>query len=55
MLVLIMYIWMDKVWWDRLTPTQKEKFQQPCIDIIDEREQNDGTDYRLLISVNACR
>jgi len=49
------YVYMDKVWWDRLTPTQKEKFQQPCIDIIDEREQNDGTDYRLLISVNACR
>jgi hypothetical protein len=49
------YVYMDKVWWDRLTPTQKAKFQQPCIDIIDEREQNDGTDYRLLISVNACR
>ncbi len=49
------YVYMDKVWWDGLTPVQKENFQQPCIDIIDEREQNEGTDYRLLISVNACR
>jgi hypothetical protein len=49
------YIYLDRVWWDRLTPTQQEKFQQPCIDIIDERKQNEDTDYRLLITVTACR
>ena len=49
------YVYMDRVWWDSLTPTQQKKFQQQCIDIIDERKQNEGADYRLLITVTACR
>ena len=49
------YVYMDRVWWDSLTPAQQGNFQQSCIDIIDEREQNEGTDYRLLVKVSACR
>jgi hypothetical protein len=49
------YVYMDRVWWDSLTPTQQANFQQPCIDIVDERKQDGGTDYRLLVEVNACR
>jgi hypothetical protein len=43
------------VWWDRLTPAQQAGFQQACIDILDERKQSAGTDYRLLVNVTACR
>ena len=49
------YVYMDRVWWDNLTPAQQANFQQPCIDIVDEREQNNGSDYRLLVNVSACR
>jgi hypothetical protein len=49
------YIYMDKGWWESLTPGQQAKFQQRCMDIVDERKQTSGTDYRLLISVKACR
>jgi hypothetical protein len=49
------YVYMDRVWWDSLTPAKQANFQQPCIDIVDEREQNNGTDYRLLVNVGACR
>ena len=49
------YVYMDKVWWENLTHSQRENFEQSCIDIVDERRQNDGTDYRLLVNVSACR
>jgi hypothetical protein len=49
------YVYMDRVWWDNLTPAQRVSFQQPCIDIIEERKQNAGFDYRLLISLIGCR
>jgi hypothetical protein len=49
------YVYMDKVWWENLTHDQRVSFEQPCIDVVDERRQNDGTDYRLLINVGACR
>src|SRR4030042_1856946 len=29
------YVYMDRVWWDNLTPAQQANFQQPCIDIVD--------------------
>jgi hypothetical protein len=49
------YVFMDRVWWDGLTPTQQSTFQQSCIDIIDERRLGEGVDYRLLVDVHACR
>ena len=49
------YIYMDKVWWENLTHAQRVNFEQPCIDVVDERKQNDGADYRLLINVSACK
>jgi hypothetical protein len=49
------YVFMDRVWWDHLAPTQQAVFQQPCIDIIDERKQSGDTDYRLLVDVSACK
>ena len=49
------YVYMDKVWWEKLSDAQRENFYQPCIDIVDERKQNTNQDYRLLIEVSACR
>jgi hypothetical protein len=49
------YVYMDKIWWDSLTPAQRANFEQPCISVVDERKQNDSNDYRLLIDVAACK
>jgi hypothetical protein len=46
---------MDRIWWDGLTASQQERFQQPCIDILDEREQDGGGNYRLLVDVSGCK
>ncbi len=49
------YVYMDRIWWDLLTPAQQANFQQPCIDIVDEREQAGSGNYRLLVDVSACK
>ena len=49
------YVYMDRVWWDSLSPVKQNNFIQPCVDIVDERKQNEGADYRLLVYVNNCR
>jgi hypothetical protein len=49
------YVYMDNTWWDSLTTEQQAIFQQPCIDIIEERKQNESGNYRLLVNVSACR
>jgi hypothetical protein len=49
------YVYMDRTWWDQLTTDQQSTFQQPCIDIIDERRLGEGVDYRLLVNVSGCR
>jgi hypothetical protein len=49
------YVYMDKVWWDRLTPAQQVNFEQPCIDVMDQREQAGKDNYRLLVNVSGCR
>lgn len=49
------YIYMDNIWWQSLSPSQRANFQQPCTDIISEREQDQGTNYRILIDINACK
>jgi len=46
---------MDRTWWEGLTAAQQSGFKQPCIDIIDSREQDNKTNYRLLVDVSACR
>jgi len=49
------YIYMDRTWWEGLSAAQQSAFKQPCIDIIDSREQDNKTNYRLLVDVSACR
>ena len=49
------YVYMDRQWWDALTPTQQAYFRQPCVDILDERTQDEGQNIRLLIDVRACK
>jgi len=49
------YVYMDRIWWDSLTSTKQEIFLQPCVDIVDERKQNQGANYRLLVNVRNCK
>ena len=49
------YVYMDRIWWDLLSPAQQANFQQACIDIVDEREQAGSGNYRLLVDVSACK
>jgi hypothetical protein len=49
------YVYMSRVWWDKLTRTQQARFLAPCIDIVGERKTDDGTDYRLLVDVQGCK
>ncbi len=49
------YVYIDQTWWDGLTRSQQEYFQQPCVDILDQREQDDKKDFRLLIDISACK
>ncbi len=48
------FVYMDQTWWDGLTRSQQEYYQLPCVDIVDQREQDDKKDFRLLIDVSAC-
>jgi hypothetical protein len=49
------YVYMDKTWWDSLTPVQQSNFLQPCIDFIDERKEIVGINYSVLVDVSACK
>jgi hypothetical protein len=49
------YVYMDRIWWEGLTTPQQAAFQQPCVDIMDQREQENKKDFRLLIDVSACK
>jgi hypothetical protein len=49
------YIYIDNTWWESLNPAQQAYFQNPCVQIIDERSQDRGTDYRKLVYIRACR
>jgi hypothetical protein len=49
------YVYMDGIWWDGLNTIQQEYYQQPCVDVLDQREQKNKNDFRLLIDVSACK
>jgi hypothetical protein len=47
------YAYFERSYWMSLTSEQKETFQLPCIDIMEEEHQIDG-DYRVLMDLRAC-
>jgi hypothetical protein len=49
------YIYMDRQWWEALHPDQQAYFSQPCVDILDERQQDNNLNIRLLIDVSRCK
>jgi hypothetical protein len=49
------YIYFDKQWWSQLTMEQRLRFEQPCVDVLEERHTADGLDYRVLMDFQACR
>jgi hypothetical protein len=48
------HIYMDGEWWDGLSPVQRQAFEQPCVDIIEEKA-GEGAGVRLLIDIRGCK
>ena len=48
------YVYMDKAWWQQITPEQKQAFQQACVQPVVEQNP-DNKDFRWLLDVSACR
>ena len=48
------WVYFDKIWWSSLTREQQGRFQQPCVDVLDEWRSHDGLDYRVLMDLRAC-
>jgi len=48
------YIYMDEGWWNGLAPAQRQALEQPCMDIVEEKEVEEAG-VRLLIDVSGCR
>ncbi len=49
------YIYMDDQWWQRLSQTQRETFQQPCVRLVDEVKNNGGEKFRRLYNIQSCK
>ena len=48
------WIYFDKIWWNSLAKEQQLRFEQPCVDVLDEWRSADGLDYRVLMDLRAC-
>ena len=49
------YIYMDNQWWERLSPAQRETYQQPCVRLVDEVKNKSGEKFRRLYDIQACK
>jgi hypothetical protein len=48
------WVYFDKLWWSSLTQEQQLRFEQPCVDVLDEWRSSDELDYRVLMDVRDC-
>ncbi len=50
------YVYFDERWWRELSNDQRARFEQPCVNFMEERKQpvNIGVDYRILADISAC-
>jgi hypothetical protein len=48
------WVYFDKLWWSSLTLEQQRRFEQPCVDVLDEWPSSDGLDYRVLMDLRGC-
>ena len=48
------WIYFDKIWWNSLAKEQQLRFEQPCVDVLDEWRSADGLDYRVFMDLRAC-
>ncbi len=49
------YVYFDRPWWDGLTSAQRAAYQQPCVEILDKRQQDNHQNFRILFDVSACQ
>jgi hypothetical protein len=49
------YVYFDRPWWDGLTSAQQAAYQQPCVKTLDERQQDNHQNFRILFDVSACQ
>ena len=49
------YIYMDEQWWDRLSPAQRETYQQACVRLVNEVKNTTENKFRRLYDIQACR
>ena len=47
------YIYMDEVWWQRLSPKIQAAYNQPCVQLIAKMKLT-GPEFRELFNVQAC-
>ncbi|MCU0486941.1 MAG: hypothetical protein MUC85_12625, partial [Anaerolineales bacterium] len=48
------WVYFDKLWWTSLTQEQQHRFEQPCVDVLDEWRSHDEQDYRVLMDLRGC-
>lgn len=48
------WVYFDKTWWSSLSKEQQGRFEQPCVDVLDEWRSEDGLDYRVLMDLRTC-
>ena len=51
------YVYFDRRWWRNLSEAQRASFDQPCVNVMEERKELPylGIDFRLLADISACR
>ena len=48
------YVYMDEIWWQKLTPQDQAAYDQPCVKLVAEMKLA-GSQDRRLFNVQACR
>jgi len=51
------YVYFEAGWWHSLSKAQQARFEQPCVNFMEERREpaSIGTDYRILADISACK
>lgn len=47
------FIYLDEVWWEKLTVEQKQALSQPCVKKLEEMSDEEG--FRRLLDIRDCR
>jgi hypothetical protein len=48
------YVYVDKIWWDRMTEAERESYSRPCVILVGEETDNNANGLRRLYDIRAC-